>query len=223
VRQLDRRISAALSSDGSASDRIYDVAIHEIEQTGIHGAVLDYGAGRYAMSNRLIRMGAFGDVVAADIVAYDDPPEGVRFVRADLNEPMPFGDESFDLIVAIEIVEHLENARATCREFARLMRPRGRVVMTTPNNESFRAILSLFLRGHFAAFTGPSYPAHITALVETDIRRAMVEAGLSVERFFFTDQGSIPRLPTLTWQGLSGGVLKGRRFSDNVGCVAAKA
>ena len=222
MRQLDRRISAALASDGSASDRIYDVAGREIEQTGIHGAVLDFGAGRCAMSQRLIRLGAFEEVVAADIVAYDDPPEGVRFVRADLNEALPFADESFDLIVAIEIIEHLENARATCREFARLMRPRGRVVMTTPNNESFRAVLSLLLRGHFAAFTGSSYPAHITALLETDIRRAMVEAGLSVERFFYTDQGSVPRLPAHTWQDLSGGLLKGRRFSDNVGCLAVK-
>jgi 2-polyprenyl-3-methyl-5-hydroxy-6-metoxy-1,4-benzoquinol methylase len=222
VRQIDRRISAALSSDGGASDRIYEVALREIEMMNTRGAVLDYGAGRCVMSRRLSRMEAFGEVVAADIVAYDDPPEGVRFVQVDLNDTLPFADESFDMIVAIEIVEHLENPRSTCREFARLLRPQGRVLITTPNNESLRAILSLVLQGHFAAFRESSYPAHITALVEVDVRRAMMEAGLSVERFFYTNDGSIPRLPNHTWQGLSGGLLRGRRFSDNFGCVAAK-
>jgi 2-polyprenyl-3-methyl-5-hydroxy-6-metoxy-1,4-benzoquinol methylase len=161
-------------------------------------------------------------IVATDIVSYQDPPIGVSFVVADLNDPLPFDDGTFDLIVAVEVVEHLENIRAVCREFARLLRPGGKVVLTTPNNESMRAIGSLFLRGHFVAFGASSYPAHITALVRTDIERAMLEAGMRVERFFYSEEGSIPRLPRLTWQEVSFGILTGRRFSDNMGCVASK-
>jgi 2-polyprenyl-3-methyl-5-hydroxy-6-metoxy-1,4-benzoquinol methylase len=174
------------------------------------------------MAERLVQLGTFRRVVATDIVSYDSAPAGVSSVLADLNEPTPIDDRSIDLIVAVEVVEHLENIRAACREFARLLRPRGSIVLTTPNNESLRAIGSLALRGHFSAFTDSSYPAHITALVRVDIQRALSEAGLVVKRFFYTDQGSIPWIPRVSWQAVSLGALRGRWFSDNVGCVASK-
>jgi SAM-dependent methyltransferase len=183
--------------------------------------MLDFGAGRCERARRLAGSAPCQRIVATDILRYQDPPEGVSQVLADLNDPLPFPDRSFDLIVAVEVVEHLENIRAVCREFQRLLVPGGHVLLTTPNNESLRAIASLFFRGHFVAFTASSYPAHITALVMTDLHRALSEAGLRIERSFYSGQGSIPRIPSLTWQGVGLGKLSGRRFSDNMGCVAS--
>jgi 2-polyprenyl-3-methyl-5-hydroxy-6-metoxy-1,4-benzoquinol methylase len=214
------RVAAAFASGGSSSDRIHDAAFDEIARDGFGGVALDFGAGRGDFASRLAATGGFDRVYAADLVRFTDPSAHVHWIDADLNEPLPLPDGSCDLIAAIEVVEHLENLRAVCRELARLLRPGGRVVLTTPNNESLRSVLSLFFRGHFIAFVGDTYPAHITALLRADLERALTEVGLRTERFFYTDEGAVPRFTSVTWQGVSRGRLRGLRFSDNLGCVA---
>src|SRR3712207_8867553 len=57
-------------------------------------------------------------------------------------------------------------------EWFRLLRPGGTLIATTPNNESWRAILSLIARGHFIAFTDAGYPAHLTALTRAEDRKS---------------------------------------------------
>jgi 2-polyprenyl-3-methyl-5-hydroxy-6-metoxy-1,4-benzoquinol methylase len=216
------RLAAALASGGASSDRIHDAAFAEIVRDGLAGVALDFGAGRGEFASRLAATDRFDRVYAADLVRFGDPPRDVQWIEADLNEPLPLPDDSCDLIAAIEVVEHLENIRAVSREWARLLRPGGSVVLTTPNNESLRAILSLVFRGNFIAFIGDSYPAHITALLRADLEHALAEAGLRTERFFYTDEGVIPRLTRVTWQTASGARLRGLRFSDNLGCVARR-
>jgi 2-polyprenyl-3-methyl-5-hydroxy-6-metoxy-1,4-benzoquinol methylase len=219
---VDYRTSSARASAGVSSDAIHDAAFREVVRDGLAGVALDFGSGRGDFARRLADTRSFSRVYAADLVRYTDPPEGVTWLDADLNAPLALPDESCDVIVSIETVEHLENFRAVCREWARLLRPGGRVILTTPNNESLRSLLSLMFRQHFIAFVAGSYPAHITALVRLDIVRGLTEAGLEPGRFFFTDDGVVPKLTRLTWQRVSGGRLRGLRFSDNLGCVAFK-
>jgi 2-polyprenyl-3-methyl-5-hydroxy-6-metoxy-1,4-benzoquinol methylase len=154
-------------------------------------------------------------------------PEGLANIvlwrRLDLNGPTDFEDGCFDVITAIEVIEHLENPRAVAREWYRLLRRGGLVLLSTPNNESWRSFLSLVFRGHFTAFRDGSYPAHITALLRQDIVRVLTEAGFGCPRFEFSDRGVLPKLTRLTWQGVSAGLLRGARFSDNLLAVARKA
>jgi len=50
---------------------------------------------------------------------------------------MPFDNEQFDVVLLIEVVEHLRSdiLDATLREIHRVMRPGGVLLITTPNNE----------------------------------------------------------------------------------------
>jgi hypothetical protein len=95
-------------------------------------------------------------------------------------------------------------------------------VISTPNNESWRSLLSLWLRGHHIAFLDGSYPAHITALVRRDLHRLLAEAGFEPPQFRFTDHGGIPGKPTTSWQTISAGKLNSLRFSDNLIAIARK-
>ena len=146
-----------------------------------------------------------------------------EWIEQDLNMAIPNHDNRFDVIVAAEVVEHLENPRFMIREIFRLLRPGGTAIVSTPNNESWRSLLSLFFRGNFVAFTETSYPAHITALLRQDFSRIFLESKFSPPRFYFTDHGGLPGRPAITWQRLSFGLLRGLRFSDNIIALAKKA
>jgi len=46
---------------------------------------------------------------------------------------LPFADRSFDTIVCSEVIEHVDNPEQALQEFNRVLRPKGRLVLTTPN------------------------------------------------------------------------------------------
>jgi SAM-dependent methyltransferase len=146
----------------------------------------------------------------------------LQWIQQDLSQSLPNREAEFDVVIAAEIIEHLENPRFTVREIFRVLKDGGWAIITTPNNESLRALLALVLRGHYVAFTDTSYPAHITALLRKDLTRIFREAGFSEPAFSFNGEGSVPGVPSLKWQGLSLGLLRGLRFCDNIVAVAQK-
>jgi SAM-dependent methyltransferase len=58
---------------------------------------------------------------------------GHASVVADLNRPLPFRDGSLDGASLIEVVEHIVRAEALVDELARVVRPGGWLLVTTPN------------------------------------------------------------------------------------------
>ena len=47
---------------------------------------------------------------------------------------LPFEDNSFDVVTALEIIEHIEEPKKLIQEMMRVTRPNGSVIITTPNN-----------------------------------------------------------------------------------------
>jgi len=220
---LERRKAAAAQSCGISHDTIYRMALDGMGQVPASARILEFGSGVGNFLKLLHAQGLSNELTGADIMSRPaDLPGDVKWVEADLNHPLALPDGSFDLIAAIEVIEHLENPRAAIREMARLLAPGGTLVLTTPNQESLRSILSLVVQGHFVAFTGDNYPAHITALLGQDLTRIFAEAGLQVRTHRFTNEGGLPKRPGLKWQSLSLGLLKGKWFSDNQMMVGLK-
>jgi 2-polyprenyl-3-methyl-5-hydroxy-6-metoxy-1,4-benzoquinol methylase len=218
-----RRIHAAESSGGISSDGIYAAIEQVISEKDLHGAVLDYGAGVGHLSRRLLALNRFNSVTGADLMNCPADLVGrIQWIQQDLSQSLPNPNEGFDVVIAAETIEHLENPRFTMREIFRVLRDGGWAIITTPNNESLRALLALVLRGHYVAFADTCYPAHITALLRKDLRRIFLEAGFDKPEFWFNAEGSIPGMPSLKWQSLSLGLLHGLRFSDNIIAIARK-
>lgn len=49
------------------------------------------------------------------------------------SEHLPYADDYFDLILSHEVIEHVQDDRATAAEMARVLRPGGRMVIFAPN------------------------------------------------------------------------------------------
>lgn len=218
----EHRLRAAKISGGISSNAIYATVERLIVSMDIGGAALDFGAGIGNFTRRLVAMDRFASVSAADAMGKPQNLGSVSWIEQDLNEPIEGYDQMFDVVFAIEVIEHLENPRATMRQIARVLRPGGTAIVTTPNNESLRSLIALLIRGHYAAFGADSYPAHITALLRKDLTRIFQEGYFSSPAFYFSDDGGIPGRPALHWQKISLGLLRGLRFSDNLIAAAEK-
>ncbi|MEA5448114.1 methyltransferase domain-containing protein [Leptolyngbya sp. CCNP1308] len=217
------RQQAAEASAGISSKTIHTCFERELLHCSASGAVLDWGSGQGLLTQRLLNLEQFQSITAADIQPRPETVDAaIQWIQADLNNPLSLEVETFDVIVSAEVIEHLENPRGTVREWFRLLKPGGLLIFSTPNNESWRAILALILQGHFVDFGDSSYPAHITALVRKDITHILSEAGFCLPKFAFTNVGKIPKLTRHHWQSLSLGYLGGLRFSDNILTVTYK-
>jgi SAM-dependent methyltransferase len=71
---------------------------------------------------------------------------GIEPVQANVDEPLPFEDASFDAVVAGELFEHLQFPDALVAEIRRVLRPAGVLVGSVPNAYRAQSRL-LFLRG----------------------------------------------------------------------------
>jgi SAM-dependent methyltransferase len=94
--------------------------------------ILDVGCGTGA---NLEMLGRFGDADGVDV-----SPEAITFckerglnnVRPGEAERLPYADNSFDLVTALDVVEHLDDDVAGLREMRRVLRPGGRALLFVP-------------------------------------------------------------------------------------------
>jgi SAM-dependent methyltransferase len=118
---------------------------------------------------------------------------GVRAVRADAGKPLPVEDEMFDCVFCLELLEPLESPLSLLREIRRVLRARGRAVISVPNPynwvEVYREWRSLpDTEGHLASMPTPVM-ANLLALAEMRIERRL---GTSM-RFPKTRRLIVPR------------------------------
>src|SRR5208282_6029546 len=55
------------------------------------------------------------------------------WVSADLDDDLPFRARSFDLVMMLEVIEHLADIPHALREIARVLKPGAPAVVSTPN------------------------------------------------------------------------------------------
>jgi 2-polyprenyl-3-methyl-5-hydroxy-6-metoxy-1,4-benzoquinol methylase len=208
---VEERARRSLGTSGGAVYRMVAAAVAARHPGG--GTLLDVGCG----SGKLwpfVRE-RFARYVGVDAVRYDGFPAEGEFHAADLDAQALPCEGAAEVVAAVETIEHLENPRAFVRALARAARPGGWVIVTTPNQLSLLSRATLVAKGEHNAFREGSYPAHITALLEVDLRRIAAECGLEEVAVEFSGSGRLagtgrhyPRWVSRLWpRGLSDNLL----------------
>ncbi len=115
--------------------------------------VLDIAAGYGALSARLADLGY--SVTANDLRSAEFRVPDIECLGIDLDSQdfaTRFG-RRFHVVLAVEVIEHLESPPAFLRNCARLLDPGGVLIVTTPNLESAVSRIMFMTRGHLPWFT----------------------------------------------------------------------
>jgi len=91
------------------------------------GSALDVGCGFGAQTQNIQKKGYKVTAVDTSVVF-----EGC--IKLDLNEKLPFNNNSFDLVWCSEVIEHLKSPNKIRDEMFRILKSKGQLILTTPNS-----------------------------------------------------------------------------------------
>lgn len=115
------------------------------------GAVLDFPCGTGWLGTSLTDKQ--WEYHGADLYCEPETAHHVtRFSAADLQQRFPYDDEQFDYMACLEGLEHIENYHHVLREAARVLRPGGTLLVSTPNPLNIKSRRRYYWSGTFYGF-----------------------------------------------------------------------
>lgn len=148
----------------SASHKITNDKAFEIISSYIdrNTKILDLGSGKGHLCRRigkLLSEKGFDlnkNIVASDLDKINFEAKEISFKKCNFNKKLPFKNESFDLVYSIEVVEHLKSPYDFFYECFRILKPGGKLIISTPNTLHLASRLKFFFTGFFDLFEPPS-------------------------------------------------------------------
>ncbi len=122
-------------------------------QKDIH--ILELAPGEGGLTRALIESG-YTNVEALDINPERFEVKEVKCHRGNLSEPLPFESGTFDVIIAVEGIEHLENQYMFASELNRVLKDDAYAIVTTPNIINFASRIRFIMTGFYALAARPS-------------------------------------------------------------------
>jgi ubiquinone/menaquinone biosynthesis C-methylase UbiE len=186
-RAKDRRKCAELFQKYYSGHKFHDDLYRDVIRKHLLPGhrLLDAGCGRYLKFSK--ELSGTARVVGIDLEpALETDNQSAPFgVRGDLSR-LPFVSEHFDMVISRSVVEHLDDPIQVFREFWRVARPGGKIVIITPNKYDYVSLIAAITpywlhRGLVSRiFQIPAddlFPTKYRANSLSAMRKAMISAG----------------------------------------------
>jgi SAM-dependent methyltransferase len=156
-------------------------------------SVLDAGAGHGAFTKKLFDEGY--TVSACDIFPEYYYYDKVPVKQADITQHIPFDDNSFDAIISLEVMEHVQDHSKFFAEAARVLKKDGMLFVSTPNILSLKSRIRFLFSGFFYSFTSLDHDRHdglqhVASLTLDQYNRLALIAGFEQADYFFDKEQS---------------------------------
>lgn len=119
----------------------------------VRGTLLEIPAGEGALAWQLHKLGY--EVTGGDIDPGFFKVRPIPCIYLDMNRPFPLPEGKYDFISCIEGIEHLEDQFHFVRECHRVLRPEGRLVLSTPNILNLASRLKFLFSGFYSLVPRP--------------------------------------------------------------------
>jgi 2-polyprenyl-3-methyl-5-hydroxy-6-metoxy-1,4-benzoquinol methylase len=157
------------------------------------GKLLDIPTGFGSPAKQLSEAGF--DVSCCDIDTSQFMLKELTVSVGDLNAAIPYADHEFDYVCFLEAIEHTENPYNAVREIARVLKPGGTLIMSTPNYLNIERRLKFLMTGFFTKpvpqemfrerFHGQTYAMHLSPIGYTLVRFMLEYAGFRITRMTY--------------------------------------
>lgn len=146
-------------------------------------AIFESSAGSAILSRQLRDLGHDVTISNYYLQGFTDITE----IHSDLNAPLDLHDNQFDVVICREVIEHVESVPHVLREFNRVLKPGGTLILTFPNRLQIRSrflhLFSGFYRGMKSPINldVPFGEAHINLIGYPEMDYFLRKTGYDVE------------------------------------------
>ena len=175
--------------DGAEPERFAERLAFLLGHVAGGDRVLDLGCGDGAFAAQLLAAG--GAVTAADVAPLARARAALRApgasgVLLSDGEPLPFGDDAFDIVWTGETLEHVADVTGLLAEARRVLRAGGTLVATTPNLARLR-VAGEALAGRPLESRLDPRADHLRFFSARSLRRVLGDAGFTDVRIDAVD------------------------------------
>jgi len=107
---------------------------------------------------------------------------GLNVVSADLNEKLPFNDETFDVVFMSHVLEHLDSPINSLRDTYRILKEGGILVICLP---VYKSLISLLRSDHYFK----KHSTHLYVLDIDSVKRLLQKTGFILKEIVFNIPG----------------------------------
>ena len=190
---LSERLLAKYYANSPHPYKLFERAVDA--RLSADAVLLDAGAGRTVPVLRKY-LGRVERLIGVELVEFTDVPDGIETYNVNL-ATLPLADASVDVIMSRSVFEHLTDPGAVYREFARVLKPGGRLVFLTANMWDYGTLFARLTPNRFhgrivKAVEGreeeDTFPTAYKTNTRGDVDRLAAAAGLQVEAFEYLSQ-----------------------------------
>jgi methionine biosynthesis protein MetW len=217
-----------LLAEAVKSDHLPNEILESIEPLLRKGKrLLDIGCGDGAIIE--IAIDRYEEIHGCDIslnALSETKDMGMFSVCADLNEGcVPYKDDSFQCVTALELLEHIINPLRILAEIKRVLKPYGRLVLTTPNIRYFRNLHTLIFHGSFPHTTIDDFVwggGHLHYFTRKDLSFLLGQAGFKRINFYINEKQFSRSWKRRFIRAIIGNYLFGEYFCGGIALEATK-
>lgn len=182
----------AITPKALVEDGFYP-AVLELFDEAPPGRILDVPSG-YGAFSHLLKERGYTDIECLDIIS---PAEfqlaDTHYQQYDAASRLPYPDHTFDYVFSLEGVEHFDAPFPFVLELCRVLKPGGKLYLSTPNTFSVDARIKYLLSGYFPRFRPlmlapdkvmdqPVDDAHISPIYFWQLNYFLLRGGVSIDR-----------------------------------------